>query len=623
MAGTVGIILINYNLPEETDRLFERIEAVVRHPKRVLVLDNASDKAPPAACTNARNWVNTRTGGANITAAHILCSKYPDVEYLFFMHNDMRLESDDCPISPLVQAMEADPEIAAVHPVIRSGVRLGDEFLQRRQPHGLRPCPQNDRGRLIMDDVCPVLFSARAFWEVGGFDPRLTRMYGAGLDTYNRLHERGYRVAICDDVEVFHQGQYTYSRDAADESYASVDHHAMREMDAVFTEKYGACWRETFGREGVTEPALTPQTGAPPPDGARPRLSTNSAAARPRLHLLMPPQTMAGLDRATITYQHAQFAHLPKYADVSWQDGAPKAPADATVCFDERTLLCNAESIQASLSPDSLFVLVTHDYWCHPLRVAEFLRRRKRSLLVLRHESARRLFRQIAPDIPTVVQRPGVEVSVFQPTQGPKRYDIILGGSETPDYPVRQKLNRIVRENAAGRGWNVLDLAAQGTMSDPNMTQAGYAPLLASAKVSPTGTNRGGGPGARMVTQYLDLSAARAATDDEFYGFAHPEVVTQAFDTAGVTPRYLESMASRTLLVGDLPDGEAEHWYADKMVVVTPDMADDTIVAILDYVIRDDSARETLCDHAYRSVLQTETSDHRAGDLAAIIARHL
>jgi GT2 family glycosyltransferase len=257
MAGTVGIILINYNLPEETDRLFERIEEVVTYPKRILVLDNASDKAPLAASTNARTWVNTRTGGANITAAHILCNQYQDVEYLFFMHNDMWLESDDCPITPLVRAFESHPKIAAVHPVLQCGVTLGDEFLKRRQPQGTRLCPQNEQGHLIMDDVCPVLFSARAYWEAGGFDPRLTRMYGAGLDLYNRLHERGYQIAISDDVEIYHQCQYTYRKDVADETHASVDQHALQEMDLVFTEKFGASWRERFAREGVTEPPMS------------------------------------------------------------------------------------------------------------------------------------------------------------------------------------------------------------------------------------------------------------------------------------------------------------------------------------------------------------------------------
>ncbi len=346
--------------------------------------------------------------------------------------------------------------------------------------------------------------------------------------------------------------------------------------------------------------------------------------SRPRLHLLMPPQDTHSLTGSVMTYQQAQFAHLPRFADVTWFDGTARVPAQAAVCFDEKTLLTNAPAIQEALHPDSLFVLVTHDYWCHPLRVAAFLRRQKKSLLVLRHESARRLFRQVAPDIPTVVLRPGVETAVFRPRPEPKRYDIILAGSETPDYPVRCRLNRIVRENARERGWSVLDLADVGAMSRTlSVAQSEYAPLLASAKVSPTGTNRGGGAGARLVMQYFDMSEARTHCDDEFYGFRHPEVVTLTLDTAGITPRYLESLACKTLLMGDIPEGESEDWYRDKMVEVTPEMPDELIVSILDHILSSDAEREALCEYAYGEVCRTETSEHKAQELAQTIAAYV
>ena len=119
--------------------------------------------------------------------------------------------------------------------------------------------------------------------------------------------------------------------------------------------------------------------------------------------------------------------------------------------------------------------------------------------MVLRHDSARRFFDLVAPDLPKVVLRPGVEPSVFHPHSGEKTVDVLLSGSETPDYPVRQRLNRVVRERAAERGWSVLDLTGVGLMSGPPGSQAEYAPSLASARVSPTGTNRGGSAGASLV----------------------------------------------------------------------------------------------------------------------------
>ena len=50
-------------------------------------------------------------------------------------------------------------------------------------------------------------------------------------------------------------------------------------------------------------------------------------------------------------------------------------------------------------------------------------------------------------------------------------------------------------------------------------------------------------------------------------------------ETAGITPRYLESMASGTLLLGDLPASDAQSWYADKMIVLDPAKDDATLAA--------------------------------------------
>ena len=237
------------------------------------------------------------------------------------------------------------------------------------------------------------------------------------------------------------------------------------------------------------------------------------------LDVLMDRPDPPGLSGGQVTYQAWQFHHLQSFADVTWWgDGR----GDAVLCWDETSLLTDPRV--RSHPCEGLFVFVCHDWWCHPLALVRELRRRPRVLMVLRHDSARRFFDLIAPELPKVVLRPGVEPSVFHPHSGEKTVDVLLSGSETPDYPVRQRLNRVVREQAAERGWSVLDLTGVGLMSGPPGSQAEYAPALAAARVSPTGTNRGGSAGASLVVQYLDHSAARADVDHPFYGLGTPDV---------------------------------------------------------------------------------------------------
>jgi GT2 family glycosyltransferase len=251
MPGDAGIVLLNYNLPFETDALVARLVEIIKYPTEIIVLDNASDRRPPARFTNATALENGRTGGGNLIGAHLLANRHPKVEFFFFLHNDMRFEQDGCPITPLVAALEAHPDAAGVHPVIRCGVRLGDVELTPSGTAGVRVTPRNRQGRIVLDDICPVLLRKHDYFDVGGFDPRLTRCYGAGLDLYNRLAERGREILICDDVEVFHEGQYTYANDVGDETYASCDQHAQHEMDIVFTEKYGPDWRAEFAKPAL------------------------------------------------------------------------------------------------------------------------------------------------------------------------------------------------------------------------------------------------------------------------------------------------------------------------------------------------------------------------------------
>jgi hypothetical protein len=81
--------------------------------------------------------------------------------------------------------------------------------------------------------------------------------------------------------------------------------------------------------------------------------------------------------------------------------------------------------------------------------------------------------------------------------------------------------------------------------------------------------------------------------------------------------------AALPLLIGDLPEYDAQEWYRDKMIVIEDSMSDEEIVEIIDYWVHADNEREALCEYAYAETLRTETSAIRAAELSRIIARHL
>jgi FkbM family methyltransferase len=373
------------------------------------------------------------------------------------------------------------------------------------------------------------------------------------------------------------------------------------------------------------------------PHQAVPGLARKSPSKALNIAVFSDKCDLSDLASAKVSYQAAQFAWLDKLNPLLWrnsprwpQDGSVSAfekslggKLDAAIVFDEFSLLNDSELARMRWDTDALLVYVSHDFWCHPLRVADRLRQFKNVLMVLRHETARELFDRLLPGVPKVVQRPGVETSIFHPNNGQKDNDVLLGGSETPDYPLRQRINRLVRQNAARLNWKVVDLTAAGLMSNPPGVQREYSLALAASKVSPTASNRGGGQGAKLVTQYFDLSPARAQFDHEFYGLKNPEISVEGIDTAGITPRYLESFATKSFLVADLPPNDSQEWYRDKMGVISPDMKDGEILSMIDYWVRHDREREAICGRAWLAVQAGETSEHKAAELLEIIQSNL
>lgn len=251
MTPKVGIALLNYNLPEETDFVYDALVSNLdKTTYEICVVDNASDKAPPSKNTTIKSIVNGRTMGAILLAAHYFNRK-PDVKYVFYMHNDMTFREKGDILYDMVLHMEANPQIAVVHPALNQAatpVWIGDRFTVHNpyNKEKYRRVMPNHADVINMDDTSPILVRKTDWNLVGGQDPRLSRCYGSGKDFYTSLHKIGKEIHMCDDVVINHHGQYTYMKNVGDESYQNLDKEAWVEMEIVMSEKYGKNWKDMF-----------------------------------------------------------------------------------------------------------------------------------------------------------------------------------------------------------------------------------------------------------------------------------------------------------------------------------------------------------------------------------------
>jgi GT2 family glycosyltransferase len=249
MQPKVGIVLMNYNLPNETNNVYEALRRNLDKTNyEICVVDNASDKASASQFTTVRTIVNTRTMGAILMGAHYFNRKH-DVKYVFYFHNDMAFRESPDILFDMVEHMEANENIAVIHPALNQDatpVYIGDRFTvyDPNNNGGYRRVMPNGFDAIPMDDTSPILVRKSDWNAVGGQDPRLSRCYFSGKDFYTALHRIGKEIWMYDGVVIDHHGQYTYIKEVGDESYHTLDNEAKREMEFVMSEKYGPNWRQ-------------------------------------------------------------------------------------------------------------------------------------------------------------------------------------------------------------------------------------------------------------------------------------------------------------------------------------------------------------------------------------------
>lgn len=251
MCPKVGIVLLNYNLPRETDFVYESLKKTLNKTNyEVCVVDNASDKSPPSKYTTIKSITNGRTMGGLLLGAHYYNRK-PDVKYVFYMHNDMTFDENIDFLYPMVEFMESNLQVSVVHPSLNqeaTPVYIGDRIVVHDKNSGekYRKVLPNQYDVINLDDTSPILVRKEDWNLVGGQDPRLSRCYGAGKDFYTSLHKYGKEIYVCNEIVINHHGQYTYLKNVGDESYQNLDREAYVEMNLIMTEKYGNEWRKIF-----------------------------------------------------------------------------------------------------------------------------------------------------------------------------------------------------------------------------------------------------------------------------------------------------------------------------------------------------------------------------------------
>ena len=232
----IAICILNYNLPDMTDRLVERLTKLVRFPHKFYVLDNGSDKAQPAKCTTHRVCPNRRpTGGWN----EILLHARADADYAAYwiICNDVEFPHDEDPLTPFMGPL-TEGDYGIVHPAVSRDSRTAWREMYHRPAAGtVENWAVDWLAPLVRGDVLKVI------WP---FDAALTYGYGVDCESCYLARQAGFRVGICHDVVIRHEPFTTYREGMDRLTVAQYTQTAARNMNDVLRWKYGHDWKRLF-----------------------------------------------------------------------------------------------------------------------------------------------------------------------------------------------------------------------------------------------------------------------------------------------------------------------------------------------------------------------------------------
>ena len=226
---SLGIVIVNYREYDRTERFIREEISRIRRPYRLVVVDNGGTPEQAEALrqrTGCEVLVRENDGfaaGCNAGAA-ALCAD-PEIDYLLFTNNDLRLQTDDV-VDRLIDRLETRPDIGIIGPEIigPDGKRQSPEpylglwkryvwmylstpFLTKaakRRIFRLDAAEEAKEGECyrVMGSffLCP-----RAAWEqAGGMDPH-TFLYAEEPILSERMLRVGRKTYFLPSVTVVHE----------------------------------------------------------------------------------------------------------------------------------------------------------------------------------------------------------------------------------------------------------------------------------------------------------------------------------------------------------------------------------------------------------------------------------
>ena len=249
MKTKTAAIILNHNLPDYTDMVYESLKPYERQDYDLFVLDNGSTPEGTSKYTSFKLDTNVYFGGG-LNASMEFVKENPQYDSLMFVSNDLTIHPYNF-VRTLREEMFEFHHSADKDGDIAISIKTNREpFFDVISPtfYNVEPkgqchwkCMHNHnspttREVLYSDFQCP-LISRRLIEAVGEIDPDL--IYGWGPDWYFALTAKklGYKIGVVDRCCILHHNSLTVKRGVAGLDIPTYCRLAEQGMHNFFTKK--------------------------------------------------------------------------------------------------------------------------------------------------------------------------------------------------------------------------------------------------------------------------------------------------------------------------------------------------------------------------------------------------
>ncbi|MEC6907165.1 hypothetical protein VXS04_05685 [Photobacterium piscicola] len=244
----IQCVIFNYNLPKQTDETYDCLIKNNFSSDHIIVVDNGSDKAPPALSTNLALPFNVRfSGQANVTLKFLMT--YRPSDYYLLITTSAKL---DPTINYLDICHQTIDELSASFGVVMASLKGGEtETISPKQSHHDLtqhniPYRSTYSAQPIMTLVSHQLLSICYKKHAAYFNTDLKRGHGIDIELQHMALNHGLTAVVSRDLWVHWKTNQAHKLNLADESAYEYRCQAQAEMEKCFAKRYGEQWEIQF-----------------------------------------------------------------------------------------------------------------------------------------------------------------------------------------------------------------------------------------------------------------------------------------------------------------------------------------------------------------------------------------